>query len=119
MPQRLIRSSWWNAHMNVLGLLLLGLGLCSLTVTWYSATAQRRVTDCQAHYNVAFVGALAERNDANIADRRALIDLTNALLKEGGTRMDRYLALERYNTTLRASDVTRDAHPLPAEPACH
>ena len=114
-PRRLITPSWWSAHM--LGVALIALALCSVSVTWYAATEQRRVTACQAEYNDQFIAALVERNAATAADRRALIDLTNTILtatKRGDVRT----ALERYNAVLRATDAKRAEHPLPTNPIC-
>ena len=115
-PRRLITASWWSAH--AVGVSLMCLALCSVSVTWYSATQQRRITECQARYNRAFVAAIIERNEAASDDRRAMIDLSSELLNTKSTRMERYLALQRYNATLRASDAKRAASPLPTNPYC-
>lgn len=114
-PRRLITPSWWSAHL--LGVALIALALCSVSVTWYAATEQRRVTACQADYNGQFAAALAERNNATGSDRQALIDLTNTILtaqERGRVRA----ALERYNAVLRATDAKRAEHPLPSNPRC-
>lgn len=119
-----------NRARQAFGVILIVMAFASITVTYIDARDQRRlaqeqraiaehhlrITECQADFNEAFSNALKIRNEVARDERRALLNLTNALLDPKATQESAGAALVEYNRILRESEAERSRNPLPDRP---
>jgi predicted negative regulator of RcsB-dependent stress response len=92
---------------------LLVLGLVGWT-TWHGY----EVTKCQADFNVAFAQALKDRAQAADDQINAQREYLGVVGDAHATVDQKTAAFHRYVKSLDEAALTRNLHPLPADPRC-
>lgn len=102
---------------RIVGWVIIVMAVVSVITVSYTVSRQQDVVTCQADYNMAFVAALKERNEAAATDRQAQRELLTGMVTARDAATSRLL-IDTYLRALDQADNRRDESPLPERPTC-